>query len=128
MVTIRLYCETDAEGIGKLITDTFSEFNLSFAPPAEREAFLGPFRHARSPEQAHQEAIARVIRSEMVFVAEEAGEIVVAPRLYLSFHAGRDKGSTCTKVGHPGVLGQLPEDIHVWVRGAPIVQNYGCAN
>jgi GNAT superfamily N-acetyltransferase len=75
-ITIRDYCEKDAQSVGRLIADTFSEFNLGFASPAQRRAFLGPFLHARSPEQAHQEAIARVIRSEMVFVAEEAGEIV----------------------------------------------------
>ena len=37
---------------------------------------MGPFQHARSLEESHQEAIARVIRSEMVFVAEVDGEIV----------------------------------------------------
>jgi GNAT superfamily N-acetyltransferase len=76
MTTIRAYRESDAASVGRLIADTYSEFNLSFAPPAERGPFLGPFQHARSPEQAHQEAIARTIRSEMVFVAEDDGEIV----------------------------------------------------
>jgi predicted N-acetyltransferase YhbS len=76
MVTIRDYHESDAQAVGQLIADTYSQFNLSFASPEERARLLGPFQHAHSPEQAHQEAIARVIRSEMVFVAEEAGEIV----------------------------------------------------
>jgi GNAT superfamily N-acetyltransferase len=75
-VTIRDYREDDAHMVGELIADTYGEFNLSFLPPAERGPFLGPFQHAGSPDQAHQEAIARVIRSEMVFVAEEYGEIV----------------------------------------------------
>jgi len=76
VVTIRDYRESDAESAGKLIAETYSEFNLSFAPPAERNRFLGPFQHARSPRKAHQEAIAQVIRSEMAFVAEDDGEIV----------------------------------------------------
>lgn len=76
MITIRSYREDDAPAVGRLIADTYGEYNLSFAPPEGRGPFLGPFQHARSPEPAHQEAIARVIRSEMVFVAEEEGEIV----------------------------------------------------
>jgi GNAT superfamily N-acetyltransferase len=82
MVTVRPYCEDDRESVGILIADTFSEFNLSFALPEERGLFLGPFRHARSPEPAHREAIAAVIRAPMVFVAEDdaasagRGEIV----------------------------------------------------
>jgi GNAT superfamily N-acetyltransferase len=75
-IRIRDYYEDDAQSVGKLIADTYSEFNLAFALPAERGPFLGPFQHACSPGTAHQEAIARAIRSEMVFVAEGAGEIV----------------------------------------------------
>ena len=76
MITIRPYHESDAPSVGRLIADTYGEFNLSFAPPGERGPFLGPFQHARSPDRAHQDAIARTICSEMVFVAEEEGEIV----------------------------------------------------
>jgi aryl-alcohol dehydrogenase-like predicted oxidoreductase/predicted N-acetyltransferase YhbS len=76
MVQIRPYRESDAEKVGRLIADTYSAFNLSHASPEELEAFLGPFRHARSAERAHQEAIAQVIRAAMVLVAEENGEIV----------------------------------------------------
>jgi GNAT superfamily N-acetyltransferase len=81
IITIRDYREEDAQRVGALIADTYSAFNLSFAPPAERGALLGPFQHARSPEKAHQEAIARAriaraIRSEVVLVAEAEGEIV----------------------------------------------------
>jgi GNAT superfamily N-acetyltransferase len=76
MVTIRRYRESDAGCVGMLIADTYGEFNLAFAPPEARDEFLGPFQHARSPERVHREAIARVIRSEMVFVAEADGEIV----------------------------------------------------
>jgi GNAT superfamily N-acetyltransferase len=76
MITIRPYREGDAPSVGRLIADTYGEYNLTFAPPEERGPFLGPFQHARSPDPAHREAIARTIRSEVVFVAEEEGEIV----------------------------------------------------
>jgi predicted N-acetyltransferase YhbS len=76
MVTIRTYRESDAPAVGRLIADTYGEFNLDFVPPEDRGPFLGPFRHAYSPDEAHQKAIARTIWSEMVFVAEEDGEIV----------------------------------------------------
>ena len=76
MITIRNYREADATSVGRLIADTYGEFNLSFAPPREKAAFLGPFQYARSSEKIHREAIARVIRAERVFVAEKDGEIV----------------------------------------------------
>ena len=82
MVTVRPYREDDYESVGILIADTFSEFNLTFAPAEERGLFLGPFRHARSAEQVHRLAIAAVIQAPMVFVAEDdaagqgRGEIV----------------------------------------------------
>jgi len=76
MITIRCYQESDAESVGRLIADTYGEFNLSFVPPEERGPFLGPFRHARSPEKAHREAIIGVVRAPMVYVAEEDGEVV----------------------------------------------------
>ena len=37
---------------------------------------LGPFRFARSTDEAHRLAIAQAIRASMVFVAEDEGEIV----------------------------------------------------
>jgi GNAT superfamily N-acetyltransferase len=76
VIVIRRYDVGDAGPVGELIADTYSEFNLSFLPPAERGPFLGPFQHARSPDLAHQEAIVRVIHSEVVLVAEERAEIV----------------------------------------------------
>jgi GNAT superfamily N-acetyltransferase len=76
MIKIRNYTERDAYCVGKLIAYTYSKFNLSFVPSEELGLFLGPFRYARSKEQAHQEAIAQVIKSAMVFVAEDNGEIV----------------------------------------------------
>ena len=75
-LTIREYRESDAQEVGRLIADTYAQFNLSFASPESRDRLLGPFRHAYSLDKAHQEAIARVIRSEMVFVAVCDGEIV----------------------------------------------------
>ena len=76
MITIRNYRQSDAACVGKLIADTYAEFNLTFAPPEQRDAFLGPFQHACSTEKAHQEAIARVIQASMVFVAEKDGLVV----------------------------------------------------
>ena len=40
------------------------------------EAPLAPSAAARSPEKAHQEAIAGAVRAAMVYVAEEDGEVV----------------------------------------------------
>jgi GNAT superfamily N-acetyltransferase len=76
MLTIRPYCTSDAECVGQLIADTYSRFNLAFATPDELSKLLGPFRHARSADPAHREAIRQVIQAPLVFVAEEAGEIV----------------------------------------------------
>ena len=76
MTIIRYYEESDADSVGKLIADTYSAFNLTFVPPDELGLFLGPFRYAGSQEKSHQEAIARTIRSAMVYVAEDRGEIV----------------------------------------------------
>ena len=76
MVAIVAFREEDAKAVGRLIADTYGEFNLSFASPEQKALLLGPFQHAYSPEKEHQEAIARVIRSEWVFVAKEEDEIV----------------------------------------------------
>jgi len=76
MITIRCYQESDAESVGRLIADTYAEFNLSFLLPEERGPFLGPFRHARSPEKVHRDAIIEVVRAPIAYVAEDDGELV----------------------------------------------------
>jgi len=76
MIAIRPYRESDAQSVGRLIADTYSRFNLSFASADELGKLLGPFRHARSAEPAHRETIAQAIRAPMVLVAEEDGQIV----------------------------------------------------
>ena len=78
MTTIlRCYNEkTDAQAVGVLIAETYRKYNLAFASPDEQEKLLGPFRHAWSVEQSHQEAIKNVLRTEMIFVAEDDGQIV----------------------------------------------------
>ena len=76
MIDIRPYREADIGAIGQLIADTFGEFNLAFASPEQRALLLGPFRHARSQEKAHREAIADVITASVVLVAEDHGQIV----------------------------------------------------
>jgi GNAT superfamily N-acetyltransferase len=76
MATIRDYDESDAESVGLLIAETYSAYNLSFVQPENLGPFLGPFQHAGSREKTHQEAIAQVIRSALVFVAEDDAQIV----------------------------------------------------
>lgn len=77
MIIIRNYNEeTDADQVGILIAETYRKYNLDFAPPEEQLKLLGPFRYAGSAEPSHQDEIARVLRAEMVFVAEDDGEIV----------------------------------------------------
>jgi GNAT superfamily N-acetyltransferase len=76
MIIVRPYRPSDAPGAGRLIADTFGEFNLAYASPAERELLLGPFCHARSQEPHHQEAIAEALEAEMVYVAENEGDVV----------------------------------------------------
>ena len=75
MVTIRNYTEQDAEEVGRLIADTYAEFNLNFASPEDRSLMLGPFRDARSSDKAHQKAIVEILKSPVFFVAESNGEI-----------------------------------------------------
>jgi len=75
-VTVRPYRDSDAAAVGQLIAETFSRFNLDFVPAEQQKAFLGPFRHFGSSRADHQAAISAAIRSQVVFVAEEAGEVV----------------------------------------------------
>jgi hypothetical protein len=65
MITIRLYRPSDAEQVGQLIADTYREYNLSFASPADQNKLLGPFQYAASSEQEHRHAIAQVIAAPM---------------------------------------------------------------
>ena len=77
MMIIRNYNEgSDAEQVGMLIAETYRKYNLDFAPPEEQQKLLGPFRHAGSTEPSHWDEIARVLRAEMMYVAEHDGEIV----------------------------------------------------
>jgi predicted N-acetyltransferase YhbS len=76
LTTIRNFQESDAESVGRLIADTYSHFNLSFLPFEQQGLFLGPFRYASSQEQSHREAISRVVKSAVLLVAEDNGEIV----------------------------------------------------
>jgi len=75
MISIRNYTEKDAEEVGRLIADTYSEFNLSFASPEDRNLMLGPFHYARSSNETHRKAIIEILRSPMFYVAESNGKI-----------------------------------------------------
>jgi len=76
MINIRPAKQKDYESIGTLIAETYSQFNLSHFSPKDIPLFLGPFKHAGSQEKTHQEALANVIASEMLYVAEVNGGIV----------------------------------------------------
>ena len=77
MFIIRAYDEkADAQSVGMLIAETYRKFNLGFASPEEQEKLLGPFRYAGSTELTHRDAITRVLRAEMIFIAEDGDEIV----------------------------------------------------
>jgi GNAT superfamily N-acetyltransferase len=76
MIAIRKYRRDDAVEVGILIADTYREFNLDFASPADLPALLGPFQHARSTDEAHRQEIARTIRSKIVLVAQDGEKIV----------------------------------------------------
>ena len=77
-IVIRDYNERDAPSVGRLIADTYRQYNLDFLPAGEQGPFLGPFEHAHSPDPAHQAAVAQVIRSEWVYVAERVSETIGA--------------------------------------------------
>ncbi|MCL4562010.1 MAG: GNAT family N-acetyltransferase [Chloroflexi bacterium] len=77
MISIRDYDEQkDAQSVGILIAETYRKYDLDTASPAEQEKYLGPFRYAWSEEQPHREAIVRILRTEMMLVAEDKGQIV----------------------------------------------------
>lgn len=76
MLTIRSYQESDAQSVGILIADTYSEFNLSELTSEQRDAMLGPFLYARSLEPSHRENIAEALHAPTVLVAEMNGQIV----------------------------------------------------
>ncbi|MGB2982956.1 MAG: GNAT family N-acetyltransferase [Candidatus Bipolaricaulia bacterium] len=75
-VRIRSYRASDSIEVGRLIADTFREFNLSYASTEEQEKLLGPFRHAHSDDSEHQARIAAVIESPWILVAVDPGEII----------------------------------------------------
>jgi len=76
MVAIREYRESDAPQVGILIAHTYRECNLMELSSEDQHKSLGPFAYARSDEPAHQEEIVRVLRTEMILVAEDAGDVV----------------------------------------------------
>ena len=74
---IRNYNEnTDAQAVGVLIAETYRKYNLDFASPEEQEKLLGPFRYAWSTDPIHRDAIAKVLRTQMIFVADDDRQIV----------------------------------------------------
>jgi GNAT superfamily N-acetyltransferase len=77
MTIIHNYDEkTDAQAVGVLIAETYRKYNLDFASPEEQGKLLGPFLYAGSADPGHKEAITNVLRTEMIFVAEDGDQIV----------------------------------------------------
>ncbi len=74
-IRIRDYQKSDAQVVGLLIKDTYSEFNLDFLSPAELAPYLGPFAFAGQEDPDRLEDLHAVIRSELVYVAEIDGVI-----------------------------------------------------
>lgn len=73
---IRQYREDDAPAVGRLIAETFRKYNLSHADPEEQNRLLGPFRHAFSDNPTHREAVRSILKSPMLYVAQDGDEIV----------------------------------------------------
>lgn len=61
--------------MGKLIADTYWEFNLGFVNEAEKKLFLGPFYFAHSENSSHRRAVREILQSPMMYVAEIENEI-----------------------------------------------------
>ena len=76
MIKLRNYTAYDAPAVGRLIADTYAEFNLASASPEERARMLGPFQHAYSADESHRQAIAEILESPVLLVAEHETEIV----------------------------------------------------
>jgi GNAT superfamily N-acetyltransferase len=77
---IRRYRESDADAVGRVIADTYGEYNLSNMAPDTRASMLGPFAFTRSEIPEHQREIAAAISAPSVWVAEQGNEIVGALR------------------------------------------------
>ena len=75
MISIRNFTQSDSKEIGRLIADTYSQFNLAFASPQQKTLMLGPFRHAHSADEVHQSAIAEILQSPVLLVAETDAEL-----------------------------------------------------
>jgi predicted N-acetyltransferase YhbS len=121
MITIRNYDESDSEEVGRLIADTYTEFNLSFASLENQALMLGPFRHAYASAKEHQLAIAEVLRSPIFFVAENNNEIVGILR-------GRKERLASLFVRknfhHQGIGRQLVEtfEAEMWAQSVPVIR------
>ncbi len=122
MIIIRSYDEkTDAQAAGVVIAETYRKFNLGFASPEEQEKLLGPFRYAGSSDPVLQEAITRVLKTEMIFVAEAGSQIVgvlrCKPGRLQSLFVRQDHH-------HQGIGRRLVENCEQWCidRGSRVIR------
>lgn len=76
MITLRPFQDADAVQVGRLIADTFGDYNLDYATLDERQRLLGPFRYAYSDDPKHQAAIAQIIHATIMLVSEDDGQII----------------------------------------------------
>ncbi len=76
MLKIRPSSSKDNQSIGRLIADTYAQFNLSELTVKQRNEMMGPFLHAYSADPAHRDAIVKAIKAPTVLVAELDGKIV----------------------------------------------------
>lgn len=88
MFRIRPYNKANAEQVGILIAETYSNFNLPEMTPEKRQAMLGPFAFAGSFATEHREAVASAITAPSVWVAEQDGEILGVLRGGRTDHKG----------------------------------------
>jgi GNAT superfamily N-acetyltransferase len=121
-VIIRNYTEdSDAQAVGEVIADTYRKFNLQFAPPEEQEKLLGLFSKARSDDPVHRQAITRILRTEMIFVAERDQQIVGVLRC----RPGRLQSLFVREEYHrQGIGRRLVECCELWcaLKGAQVIK------
>jgi len=75
-IVIRPCLESELFIVARLIADTYRDFNLTFAIPEEREQYLGPFRSVYSNDPQQMEALSERMRSGILLVADDNGEVV----------------------------------------------------
>ena len=74
-IRVRKYRAQDAVAVGRLIAETYRKYNMDGLPSAAQEKLLGPFAHAWSEDPSHQQTIAEILRSPLLYVGTIDGTI-----------------------------------------------------